>query len=111
MLSMPNTSARQGSTPARPGTRKVVTIAAIVLAATSLAASGSACSSSTSSGSITTSTTSPEDRISSDAEVATGLAAIQTLTPQAVQQLTSDQAAAKKTVEQAYDAWYEIEGA
>src|SRR3954451_18712430 len=96
VLGMPNTTDRSSPALDRPTARRLRTTAAVALAATALLAVGTGCSNSTAAGSSgATSTTAAEDHIASDAEVATGLMAIQTLNASAVQQLTTDQASAQ----------------
>jgi hypothetical protein len=89
--------------------RRLLTAPLALLATVGLAAALPACSSS-SSGPGAPATTSPEDRVATDAEVAQGLAEVQALADRAVEQLATDKAAATATVEQLYDTWYAVEG-
>ncbi len=57
-----------------------------------------------------TATTSPEDRIVSDAEVTEGLADVRAMATEILGQLGSDPPAAEQTAKAMYQRWFEFEG-
>ncbi len=68
------------------------------------------CSSGSDSSSSSTTTTGPEDRVVSNAQVVTGLAALGELVGTASAQASGSAGAAKATVDEAWNQWLDIEG-
>jgi Tfp pilus assembly protein PilW len=71
---------------------------------------GTGCSSSGSMSSSSSTTRAPEDILVSSAQVATGLAALQTLAGTASSEAKTNPEAAKKTATRAHDQWAKVEG-